>query len=123
MGPDMAAKCQPIKLNYRKPKSKTDKPSATLDIAASSADSALLVFQKNLILERINQLFGEKWVTDIRFDHLAQPVRREKRGEPPRMPTQEDIANLKASLDYIDDEDLKKRLERLGQGVLRKPRT
>lgn len=124
IGSEMADKCQPVKLNYRKPKSAKEKPKATLDIAVSSADAALLHFQKGLILERINQLFGDNWVTDIKFDHASYtPKRKNKVEAKPHMPSAEDLNNLKASLDYLDDEDIKKRLERLGQGILRKPRT
>jgi len=121
IGRDMADKCQPIKLNYRKPKSKMDKPQATLDIAASSADASLLIFQKNLIIERINQLFGDNWITDIKFDHLA--ARDAKKSSKPLVKkhlSAQDMEKLNTSLDYVGDDELKKRLERLGQGVLRK---
>lgn len=124
IGKDMAGKCQPIKLNYRKPKSKNDKPQATLDIAASSADAAVLVFQKTLILERINQLFGDNWVTDIKFDHLAaRDTKKASERKVKPLLTPEDMQNLSATLGSIEDEELKKRLERLGQGVLRKRNT
>ena len=121
VGADMAGKCQPVKLNYRKPKAANEKPQATLDIAASSADAALLHYQKGLILERINQLFGDKWVTDVKFVHIPFTTKKTEIGPKHRMPSAEDVQNLKASLDYIDDEDIKKRLEKLGQGILRKP--
>ena len=121
VGAEMAGKCQPVKLHYRKPKSANEKPQATLDIAASSADATVLHYQKDLILERINQLFGDKWVTGVKFVHIPFNTKKTSQTPKPRMPTEEDISNLKASLDYIDDEDIKKRLERLGQGILRKP--
>ncbi|MBK7361464.1 MAG: DUF721 domain-containing protein [Micavibrio sp.] len=71
VGEKLAGKAQPVKINYRK-REKGGNPVAILDIAASSADSTLLHYQKDLILERINQIFGDKWVTAIRF--VATPV-------------------------------------------------
>ncbi len=122
VGSDMADKCQPAKIHYRKPKAANDIPQATLDIAASSADASLLHYQKDLILERINQLFGNKWVTDIKFVHIPFTPRRKEGNFPKfRQPTKEEFAELQASLPVGADEELKKRLERLGQGILRRP--
>ncbi len=122
IGPDMAGKCQPVKLHYRKPKASNEIPQATLDIAVSSSDATLLHYQKDLILERINQLFGDKWVTAVKFVHIPFTSRRHESGTlRSRQPTQEEIADLKAALPVAADEELKKRLERLGQGILRRP--
>ena len=121
VGEEMAGKTQPAKLHYRKPKAANESPKATLDIAASSADATVLHYQKGLILERINQLFGESWVTDIKFVHIPVEYKRTAPKPQPRMPTPEDLANLRATLDTVEDEEIKKRLERLGQGVLRRP--
>lgn len=121
VGEEMAGKTQPAKLHYRKPKAANESPKAILDIAASSADATVLHYQKGLILERINQLFGESWVTDIKFVHI--PVESKKSAPRPqsRTLTQEEIAELRATLEVVEDEEIKKRLERLGQGVLRRP--
>lgn len=121
VGNEMAGKTQPAKLHYRKPKAANESPKATLDIAASSADATVLHYQKGLILERINQLFGERWVTDIKFIHVTPLGKKESVRITPRMPTKEDIEKLHATLASIEDEEIKKRLERLGQGVLRRP--
>lgn len=122
VGKEMADKSQPVKLHYRKPKAANETPQATLDIAVSSADATILHYQKDLILERINQLFGDKWVTGIKFVHIPFTPRKKQQDLPKaRMPTEEDLSNLKATLDHVDDEDIKIRLERLGQGILRRP--
>ncbi|PZP53836.1 MAG: DUF721 domain-containing protein [Micavibrio aeruginosavorus] len=123
VGSEMAEKCQPVKLHYRKPKAANEKPQATLDIAVSSADATLLHYQKDLILERINQLFGDKWVTGIKFVHIPFSPRRKDADFPKsRQLSNEEIAQLKASLPADADDELKIRLERLGQGILRRPR-
>lgn len=58
VGEDFAERAQPAKIHYFKPKIPKEKATATLDIAASSADCAVLVYQKDVILQRINQIFG-----------------------------------------------------------------
>jgi hypothetical protein len=121
VGPDMATRAQPLKIHYRKPKSEKEKPQASLDIAVSSADATLLHYQKDLILERINQIFGERWITAIRFVHIAANEAENPSGEQAISPISEaDKEALTVSLAGVEDEDIRKRLERLGQGVLRK---
>ena len=119
VGPEMAGRAQPLKLHYRKPKTAKDQPQASLDIAVSSADATSLHYQKDLILERINQLFGERWVTAIRFVHVA--ANEADLPEAASIPlSEDDKAALNQSLSAIEDDEIRKRLEKLGQGVLRK---
>jgi hypothetical protein len=118
VGDKLADKAQPVKINYRK-REKNGDPVAILDIAASSADATLLHYQKDLILERINQIFGDKWITAIRF--VAAAVNEGKpRSKPkkPRIPLTEDEKNhLSGMLESCPDPDLKARLEILGQAI------
>lgn len=123
VGPEMAVKTQPAKIHYRKPKDKGDKPQATLDIAATSADATVLHYQKDLILERINQLFGDKWVTGIRFVHVAGNTNDDAGFKRPVRLSDEDLTNLSAVLSQVTDDDIRIRLEKLGQSVLRKERS
>jgi hypothetical protein len=125
VGPAMAVKAQPQKIHYRKPKNASESPQATLDIAVSSADATTLHYQKDLILERLNQLFGEKWITGIKFVHLSPENSRDSGisqpyTAPPRALTSDENEEIEKTLSGIDDPDLRKRLESLGQCVLRK---
>jgi hypothetical protein len=122
IGSEMAVKAQPIKIHYRRPKDKADKPQATLEIAATSSDAALLHYQKDLILARINQIFGDDWITGLRFVHIPanldnQYTQTIKRHKPVN---QADLEQLKSDLSSIEDEDIRKCLEKLGESVLRK---
>jgi hypothetical protein len=124
VGSDMSSKAQPVKLHYRKPKTRGEKPQASLDIGANSADAALLHYQKDLILERLNQIFGDNWITSIRFVHVAANSSADdwngykaKKNAPLSSEEQQRIA---PALEAIEDEDLRKILEKLGQGILRK---
>ncbi len=117
VGTDLAAYAQPVKIRYRKvPGSK--RPEASLDIAATSAQATLLHYRKDLILERINQIFGEKLISALRFVPVAAnaPAPRPRRLLQPLSPAEkEDLANI---LDKIDDHELKERLEMLGTSIL-----
>ena len=118
VGEKMAEQAQPVKIHIRKPKSKNAKPEATLEIAASSADCALLQMQKDLILQRINLIFGDQWVTDIRFSHVVGERKLPKsRRKKPQITTEDEIL-LEDMLEKIDDPDIKRRLNAMGRGVL-----
>ncbi len=120
VGPDMAARTQPVKLHYRKPKDAKDKPQASLDIGVSSADAAVLHYQKDLILERLNQIFGERWITAIKFVHQAANTDDLAPAAPQKPLSAADMAQIDEVVASVEDPEIRKRLEKLGQGVLRK---
>lgn len=124
VGADMASKTQPVKLHYRKPKTRGEKPQASLDIGANSADAALFHYQKDLILERINQIFGDRWITSIRFVHVAANAAADDwnsyRPSKKAPLSAEEHQRIDPVLEDIEDDDLRKMLEKLGQSVLRK---
>lgn len=117
VGEEYAERAQPAKIHYIKPKNPKEKPRATLDIAASSADCAVLVYRKDLILQRINQLFGDGWVTDIKFQHV-EPKVKIKAQKRTKLLTEDEKNHLSQLLDGVDDPELKERLSRLGQSIL-----
>lgn len=117
VGTKLADKTQPMKLHYHK-KPGAKKPDVTLEIAASSADATMLHYQKDLILERINQIFGEKWIAAIKFVQVASnatPVKRKKRPIPLNMDEKKTLSGLLIS---VEDDEMKKRLENLGQAII-----
>lgn len=117
IGPDFADRAQPAKIHYKKPKNPKEKSTATLDIAASSADCAVLIYQKDVILQRINNIFGDAWVSDIKFLHreikkASKPARRTK------TLTDGEKNHLSQMLEGIDDPELRETLEGLGKAIL-----
>ena len=121
VGPDFAERAQPAKINYRKPKIAKEKATATLEIAASSADCAVLVYQKDVILQRINQIFGDRWVTDIKFRHV-EPKAKPKIQKRTKNLTEDEKNHLSQLLESVDDPDIKERLAKLGQSILQEQR-
>lgn len=116
-GAELACKAQPVRLHYRKHK-EAKQPTATLDIAASSADATLLHYRKDLILERINQIFGERWITAIRFVADPANISRSVPKKPKAPLTEHEKSYLSGMLQNIADFDLRGKLEGLGQAVL-----
>ena len=121
VGAEMAAKAQPVKIHHRVPKDKAlreAKPAdVTLEIAVDSAYATLLHYQKDVMLERMNALFGERWITAIRFvPNIANlPQKPPKKPLPPLNAAQKN--SLSQSLSCIEDTELKERLSRLGEAV------
>lgn len=117
MGEKMAQVAQPLKIRYRKPKRKGDKAEATLEVAVSSAQASLLIMQKGILLEKINHIFGEQWITDIKFIH--NPANIEFKAPKAEKILPEDKKTvLKHMLDVVEDAEIKERLARMGKSVL-----
>ncbi len=117
IGAKMAGKAQPVKLRYIKHE-KSKKPTATLDIATTTADATLLHYQKDLILERINQIFGDQWVSAIRFVSMPSNKAPSAPKKPKRPLTGAEKNHLSGVLGNIEDEDMHRVLENLGKAVM-----
>lgn len=120
VGEEFADKAQPIKLNYRKQK---NKKIVRLDIATSAAYSTILAYQKDLILQRIHQIFGNDFITDIKF--VASTIKEappeiKKRRAPLTRAEKNDLSEL---LEGIEDEEFKKRLKSFGTAFLQDQKT
>ena len=118
VGKDLADKVQPAALKYRTFKDKRKKPDAILEIATSTAYATKLHYQKSLILERINRLFGDDWVSDIRFVNIPSNQSRMPQKSSPKILGQEDQNYIRETLDYITDNEVRNRLEKFGEALL-----
>lgn len=121
VGADVADRCHPSGLRFRKVPGQSF-AEASLDIAAPPADATVLHYRKGLILERINQIFGEQLVAAIRFVPLAASEQNRKNARasarPPKPLSPLERRELQQLLEKIDDPGLKERLERLGTSIL-----
>ena len=118
MGVEFAGKATPIKINYRKAP-KGQKATASLDIATSASNATILSYQKDLIIERLNQLFGERWIVDIRFVAsemaIEAPITKKKIVSPL---TGSEKKYLSEVLEQIEDQDIKEKLESFGKALI-----
>lgn len=121
VGEDMALRSIPSKIQFFKPKNPAEKPRATLEISASSADCAVLVYQKDVLLQKLEHFFGDRWITDIKFVH-AEPKNLPKPPKRTKTLTEDEKNHLSQLLETVDDPELKERLEKLGQSILQENR-
>ncbi len=117
VGPDLASKVQPCALKYRNYKVRPKNPEATLEIATSSAYATKLHYQKDLILERINQIFGEKWITAIRFVNVPANVAERPKIKKTSILSSDEKKYIAETLDYITDNEVRNRLENFGEAL------
>lgn len=120
MGPAFSDKATPSRILYRKPKTKKDPPVAILEIATTQADSMLITYQKDVILQRMEHLFGERWITDIKFISAPRNKLHPKPDTKDRPLTPQEENNLVQMLDTVSDPLIYERLKALGEGILRK---
>ena len=121
VGQRLADKAQPVNLFYRK-SIKGKLAQTRLDIAVDSATATVLHYQKDLILERINQLFGEAWVTSIRFVHIPANTQKPKikNSNPPLAASEKKL--LSEAVSRITDSEIQKRLLSFGEAMLKDKR-
>lgn len=120
VGADLAAKAQPVKLRpYKKDGNKT---LFSLDIATTTADATLLHYRKDLILQRINQIFGGGWISALRFVPQAAnaPLRKPRRALAPLTARQKTY--LSDLLESVPDSEMQTHLENLGKAILQDKR-
>lgn len=118
VGPDFAARAAPEGLRYqRSGKGEDKKVKVFLDIAATSADAARMIYQQDLLIERMNRIFGETLVNGVRFVH--KPANQPRKPlSPKKKPLTEDEKNtLSGMLDRIEDPDIRAGLESLGREI------
>ncbi len=113
----MAARSAPAKLQYFKPKNAQEKARATLEIAASSADCAVLVYQKDVLLQKLEHFFGDRWISDIKFVHM-EPKQPSKPARRTKSLTEDEKNYLSQVLEDVEDPDIKERLASLGKSIL-----
>lgn len=118
VGKELASKVQPAGLKYRRYKERKT-PDAVLEIATTSAYATRLHYQKDLILERINQLFGERWVTDLRFVNVAPVGANRPTLKRKILLTPEEEKYIEQNLDSITDIEVRNRLEEFGKSLLK----
>lgn len=121
VGENVSRRCQPVKIQYFKAKVAGEKATATLEIAASSAECAVLMYQKDVLLQKLEMYFGDRWITNIKFMHIEpkQTIKAPKRTKPL---TDTEKNYLSQVLEEVDDPDIKERLKSLGQSILQDKR-
>lgn len=121
VGTQLASHTTPAKIHYRQYKNqkRTKKaPEVTLEIATTPSHATRLHYQKDLILERLNQVFGERWITDLKFVTISSNKNTRPKQQKKRIISEKEKKDLANMLDLIEDPDIKERLRNLGTSIL-----
>lgn len=117
VGEDLAHKTTPVKLRSYKDY-KTGKRNSTLDIAASTADATVLHYRKDLILERLNLLFGEGLITAIRFVPKSIDEKKPVKSKFKKPLSLQEKTFLSDLLEDVEDDGIREKLQKLGKAIL-----
>jgi hypothetical protein len=115
VGPEIAAHCEPIRLQWRRTPDGEPSEPATLVLRVEGPAAVEIQHMSNVLLERINRFFGWQAVGRIalRQAPLAQrPIRRSPPKADPDM-----IETVAATLGAVEDDGLRQALARLGAAV------
>jgi hypothetical protein len=114
VGAEIAAHCEPEKIQWPKPFGTEDQQPGTLVLRVEGPTAIEIQHLSKIILERVNRFFGWQAVSDLRL-RQAPLGRREK----PALPAADHEAaeRIAASLTEISDEKLRQALARLGAAV------
>lgn len=113
VGSAVAAHTLPVRIKFP-PKDRSD--GMLVVKVANSAFAVELQHLEPLILERINGYFGWQAVTRLKLLHGPLPKREPVRPPAPE-PGPEASARLEATLDKVEDPELRAVLERLGRHI------
>jgi hypothetical protein len=114
IGPEIAAHCEPEKIQWPKPFGTEDQQPGTLVLRVEGPTAIEIQHLSKIILERVNRFFGWQAVTDLRLRQA--PLGRREKPKPPAA-DREAAERLASSLTEISDEKLRQALARLGAAV------
>jgi len=117
VGADMAKKTTPIEIKYDK--NSKMKNQAILHIAANSADSLEISYQKDILKERLNMFFGYLAIKDIKIIHKKLENNKHKKVKKPiKLLSDKEEMDIDKKLDKIEEKDLKIALKNLGKAII-----
>ena len=116
-GADIAAHCEPLKMQWPRPVEGQPQEPATLVLRVEGPMALEIQHSSDVILERVNRFFG--WSAVGRLALRQAPLaRRERRTRPPP-PDAKAVAEVESTLSSVEDADLRAALARLGAAIKR----
>jgi len=114
VGPEIAAHCEPDKIQWPRAYGANDAPPGTLVLRVEGPTAIEIQHLSGVILQRVNRFFGWQAVTDLRLRQA--PLGRRDKPKPP-VPDHAAAERMAASLTEINDEKLRAALARLGTAI------
>ena len=116
-GAEIAAHCEPMKIQWPRPIHDEEPDPATLVLRVEGPAAIEIQHLSSVILERVNRFFG--WHAVGRLTIRQAPLSRRGRPTPPRPPDAKAVAREAANLAAVEDDDLRAALARLGALIKR----
>ena len=116
-GPQLAAHCEPLKMQWPRPVEGQPEEPATLVLRVEGPMALEIQHASNVILERVNRFFG--WNAVGRLALRQGPLSRRQRSAPAYGPDEMQVKEVAKTLTSIEDEALRAALARLGASIKR----
>ncbi len=116
-GAEIAAHSEPLRMQWPRPVEGQPQEPATLVLRVEGPMALEIQHSADIILERVNRFFGWSAVGKLAFRQA--PLSRSRRPGRPRPPDAKSVAKVAATLESIEDEQLKDALARLGAAIKR----
>jgi hypothetical protein len=116
-GPEIAAHCEPLKIQWPRPVEGQPQEPATLVLRVDGPMALEIQHASDVILERVNRFFG--WSAVGRLALRQGPLSRRQSPVASRAPDAKEVAEVAETLSSVDDEGLRAALARLGASIKR----
>ena len=116
-GAEVAAHCEPIKMQWPRPVEGQAQEPATLVLRVEGPTALEIQHKSDVILERVNRFFG--WSAVGRLALRQAPLSRRDRPKSAPPPDPGSVAKVAKTLSAIEDEQLRAALARLGASIKR----
>jgi hypothetical protein len=116
-GPEIARHSEPLKMQWPRPVEGQPQEPATLVLRVEGPMALEIQHMSDVILQRVNRFLGWNAVGKLalRQAPLSQPLARKA----PPAPDAAAVARMAATLDAVEDDDLRAALARLGAAIKR----
>ena len=116
-GSEIAAHCEPLKLQWPRPVEGQPQDPATLVLRVEGPMALEIQHASDVILERVNRFFG--WHAVGRLALRQGPLSRRQVPASARVPDKSEVEEVARTLSSIEDEELRAALARLGASIKR----
>ena len=116
-GRDVAAHCEPLKMQWPRPVEGQQLEPATLVLRVEGPMALEIQHRSDEILERVNRFFG--WSAVGRLALRQAPLSRRNTRKAPPAPDPADVAEVANTLTAVEDGELRAALARLGAAIKR----
>ena len=114
-GAEIAAHCEPMKIQWPRPVHNEEPDPATLVLRVEGPAAIEIQHLSSVILERVNRFFG--WQAIGKLALRQAPLRHPEKHEPPAPPDPALVERVAGTIPVGTDEELKAALARLGASL------